>query len=134
MKNFCDTEGKIRVYLKDHPGKVIHQSPDKLGFHKHYYSQPLPEGGKDHNSLEDLFSQHEARWPSIIKQLEKRANINDNLEDVFAFITLQRVRVPACRDAIEKMLATMVMTTAKRLDGSDKLPPKPKGFKDILIT
>jgi len=134
LKNFCDEEGKIRVYLKDNPDKIIHQSPDNTGFHKYYYSQPLPEGGKDHNSLEDLFSELEAKWPPIIEQLRQRENINinDSLEDIFAFMALQRVRVPACRDASEKMLAEMVKATARRLDVTGQLPPKPKGFENIL--
>jgi len=131
LRSFCDEKGKIRVYLKDNPAKIIHQSPDNTAFHKYYYSQPLPESGKDHNSLEDLFSQYEAKWRSIIKQLRQREDINESLEDIFAFMTLQRVRVPACRDVTEKMLAEMVKTVAKRLDASGELPPKPKGFEDI---
>lgn len=132
LKYFCDEEGKIRVYLKDNPSKIIHQSPDKTAFHRYYYSQPLPEGGKDHNSLEDLFSQHEAKWSSIIEQLRQRENINDSLEGLFAFMALQRVRVPACRDATENMLAEKVKLTAKRQNASGKLHLKPKGFEDIL--
>lgn len=57
LKSFGDDEGKVRVYIKDEPDRFIHQSPDNLGFHKYYYSQPLPEGGKDHNTLEDLFGE-----------------------------------------------------------------------------
>ncbi len=132
LKYFCDEQGKVRVYLKDDPDKFIHQSPDNTGFHKYYYSQPLPEGGKDHNTLEDLFSELEAKWPPIAERLRQRENINDSLEDIFAFITLQRVRVPASRDACEKMRAEVVKITARLLDATGKLPPKPEGFEDIL--
>jgi Protein of unknown function (DUF4238) len=55
-----------------------------------------------------------------------------NLEDIFAFIALQRVRVPASRDACEVMLAEMVQVTARLLDATGKLPAKPEGFEDIL--
>ncbi len=61
LKYFCDGKGKLRVYRKDEPDKVIHQSPDNTAFHKYYYSQPLPNGGKDHNTLEDLFAELEAK-------------------------------------------------------------------------
>ena len=132
LKFFCDEEGKVRVYLKDDPDKVIHQTPDNVGFHKYYYSQPLPEGGKDHNALEDIFSETEAKWPPIVEQLQQRENVNDSLENIFAFIALQRVRVPATRDASEKMLAELVKVTTRRLDAMGKLSPKPRGFEDIL--
>lgn len=132
LKFFCDEQGKVRVYLKDDPDKIIHQSPDKTGFHKYYYSQPLPDGGKDHNSLEDLFSELESKWTPIVERLRQRENINDSLEDIFAFITLQHVRVPASRDACEMMLADVVKGTARLLNASGQLPPKPEGFEDIL--
>ena len=57
LKFFCDEQSKVRVYLKDDPDKTIHQAPDKTGLHKYYYSQPLSEGRKDHNRLENLFSE-----------------------------------------------------------------------------
>lgn len=120
------------MYLKDNPEKCIHQSPDSTGFHKYYYSQPLPEGGKDHNTLEDFFSTIEAKWPMIVEQLLRHENINDKLEDIFNFIALQRVRVPACRDASEAMLAEMVKATTRLLDTRGRLPPKPAGLENIL--
>lgn len=132
LKFFCDEEGKVRMYLKDDPDKVIHQAPDNVAFHKYYYSQPLPEGGMDHNALEDVFSELEAKWPPIVEKLQQRENVNDSLEDIFTFTALQRVRVPAARDASEQMLAELVKITARRLDAAGIFPPKPKGFEDIL--
>lgn len=132
LKFFCDEEGKVRMYLKDDPDKAIHLAPDNAGFHKYYYSQPLPEGGMDHNALEDVFSVLEAKWPPIVEHLQQRENVNDSLGGIFAFIALQRVRVPATRDACEKMLAELVKVTARRLDAMGKFPPKPRGFEDIL--
>lgn len=132
LKFFCDEKGKVRVYLKDNPDKFIHQSPDNTGFHKYYYSQPLPKSGKDHNTLENLFSELEDKWPPIVERLCQRENVNDSLEDIFNFIALQRVRVPASRDACERMRAELVKATAHLMDAMGKLPPKPKGFEDIL--
>jgi hypothetical protein len=132
LKYFCNEEGKVYVYLKDDPGKIIHQLPDNTAFHKYYYSQPLSEGGKDHNALENIFSELEAKWPPIMERIRRRENVNDKLEDIFAFMSLQRVRVPACRDATEKLLAETVKATGQHLKAAGKLPPMPKGFEDIL--
>jgi hypothetical protein len=132
LKFFCDGDGKIRVYRKCGPDKVLHQSPDNIAFHKYYYSQPLPKGGRENSALEDAFSELEGRWPPIVERLLRRENVNDSLEDIFAFMALQRVRVPASRDATEQMRAELVKSTARRLDAAGKLPPKPKGFEDIL--
>jgi hypothetical protein len=132
LKSFCDEQENIRLYLKDDPDKFIHQSPNNVGFHKYYYSQPVPEGGKDHDSLEDLFSEVESRWPGIVERIRQREDVNNSLEDIFKFIALQRVRVPASRDASEAMSAEHVKSTARILDATGKLPPKPKGLEDIL--
>ena len=44
----------------------------------------------------------------------------------------QRARVPAIRDATERIDAERTLARARRLDAAGKLPPKPKGFEDIL--
>lgn len=132
LKFFCDERGQVVVYLKDTPKKLIHRSPNNTGFHKYYYSQPLLEGGNDHNALENLFSSFEEKWPPIVKRLLLQADVNDVIEDIFPFIALQRARVPASRDTSEAMLAEMVKSNLRSLDASGDLPPKPGGFEDIL--
>ena len=124
LKSFCDEGGWVRVYLKDDPHKVIYQSPDNVGFHKYYYSQSLPEGGRDHNRLEDAFSEIEGKWPPLLDRIRQRADINDSLPDVFNFIGLQRVRVPANRDACEKTVAEMLMSTLRDYGCTGKTPSK----------
>ena len=132
LKSFCDDEGKVLVYRKDNPHKAIPLSPDNTAFHKYYYSQPRPDGEKDHNALEDCFSNIEDKWPGIVDQLHRRENVNDSLEAIFQFMALQRARVPASRDVTEKIHAEGVMIAARRLDAEGKLSPKPEGFEDIL--
>jgi hypothetical protein len=132
LKFFCDDAGRILVYRKDDPCNVIQLSPDNTGFHKYYYSQPKPDGGKDHNALEDCFSKIEDKWPGIVGRLHRRENVNDSLIDIFQFMILQRVRVPASRDATERIDAERMLVQARCLDAAGKLPPKPKGFEDIL--
>ncbi len=60
---FTDRDGKVFIHLKDEPEKFIHQTPDNTGFHKYFYSQPLPDGGRDNNTLEGFFSKVEDKWP-----------------------------------------------------------------------
>lgn len=50
LKFFCDDAGLVRVYRKDDSSKAIPLSPDNVGFHKYYYSQPKHDGEKDHTS------------------------------------------------------------------------------------
>jgi hypothetical protein len=132
LKSFCDSTGKVLVCRKDDPCKTISLSPDNTGFHKYYYSQPRLDGGKDHNALEECFSKIEDKWPGIVDRLHRREDVNDSLIDIFQFMILQRARVPASRDATEKIEAERTLAWARRLDAAGKLPPKPKGFEDIL--
>ncbi len=129
---FQDEAGKLRVYLKDQPGKVLHQAPSNTAFQRYYYSQPLPDRGRENNALEDMFSSVESKWPGIVERVKARESINNSLEDVFTFMALQRVRVPALRDALETIDAETVKATARALDAAGKLPPKPVGHEDIL--
>lgn len=132
LKFFCDNSGRVLVYRKDDPCKAIPLSPDNVAFHKYYYSQPRLDGGKDHNALEDCFSKVEDKWAGIIDQLHRRENVNDSLIDIFQFMALQRARVPASRDATERIEAERTLALARRLDKSGRLPPKPVGFENLL--
>lgn len=132
LKSFCDSTGNVLVYRKDDPCKAIQLSSDNTGFHKYYYSQPRPDGGKDHNALEDCFSVTEDKWPGIVDQLHRRENVNDSLEEIVQFMALQRARVPASRDVTEKIHAEGIKAAARQLDAEGKLSPKPEGFDDIL--
>jgi hypothetical protein len=132
LRFFCDAAGKIHVHLKDDPSKFIHQTPDNTGFHKYYYSQPLPDGGQDNDSLENLFSESESKWPALVGRLQQRENGPELVMELFEHVGLQRVRVPAVRDAAEKMDAAFVKATMMTLEAQGKLPPKPEGFEDIL--
>ena len=132
LNSFCDERGQLSVYLKSDPDRVVRQSPKNVAFHKYYYSQPLPGGGKEHDALEDFFSRLESKWPSIVQKLHRKESIDDHLKDLFAFMALQRARVPASRDMSEKMLAEAVEATTRAMDEAGKFPPKPEGFENIL--
>ncbi len=132
LRSFCDQAGKVYVYLKDDPTKVIHQTPDTTAFHKYYYSQPLPGGGQDHDSLEDLFSKTESGWPKLLHRLQSRENTPVLVSELFEYVCLQRARVPAARDAAEKIDAELIKAMMLTLEARGMAPPKPEGFEDIL--
>lgn len=133
LKAFCNNSNKVRVHRKDDPENPIWLSPDNVCFHKYYYSQPLENGSRD-NGLEKIFSQIESKWPSLSDRLRRGDDVNDSdsLECLFAFIGLQRVRVPAARDATEKVLADEALSMLRAMDAEGKLLPKPSTHPDIL--
>lgn len=131
LRAFCDQSGKLRVYRKDGPHEPLRQVPDATQFRKYYYSQPMPDGGRDNNALEATFSSIESHWPETVAKLHARADVNDRLENIFQFMALQRVRVPASRDVAEAMLAQTVKDTMKVMLANGKLPPPPPGLEDL---
>jgi len=54
LDKFADDTGKVMAYRKDEVLKPLHVRPSAIAFERYYYSQPLPEGGQDNNTLEDL--------------------------------------------------------------------------------
>jgi Protein of unknown function (DUF4238) len=133
LNKFSDGVGKIVAYRKDNAQDPLHLIPDAIAFEKYYYSQPLPEGGRDNNTLEDHFSTIETKWSHLVDQLRAGASLTQaELEDLYTFLGLMRVRVPALRDAIEVSLAEQVKAETGLLDRLGRLPPKPPGHEDIL--
>jgi hypothetical protein len=131
LNAFCDKRGKLLVYRKDSPLEPLHVAPDATQFRRYYYSQPTPEGGRENNALEALFSTIENGWPETVAKLQRREDVNDRLENIFQFMALQRVRVPAARDAMEAMLAQTIKDTMKVALANGDLPPPPPGLEDL---
>ncbi|WP_334150038.1 DUF4238 domain-containing protein [Hyphomicrobium sp.] len=132
LKAFAAEDGMLTVYRKDKPDKPFRSTPGSTAFEDYYYAQPLLEGGRDTNTLEDRFSDLESKWPAIVQRLAASESVNDSLEDIFCFLALQRARVPAARDAAEFLLAEAVMATTRKLKAEGKLPPMPEGLENIL--
>lgn len=131
LRAFCDTSGRLLVYRKDGSPEPLRVTPDATQFRRYYYSQPTPEGGQDNNALEAFFSTIESDWPETVARLHRRENVNERLEKIFEFMTLQRVRVPASRDMVEAALAQTVKDTMKVMLASGELPPPPAGLEDL---
>jgi hypothetical protein len=134
LARFTDPEGFLYAYRKDEPDKVLRSKPESIGFQKYYYSQPLPDGGYDHNQLESGLGEMEAGWTDLAARLAAGANVN-NQEDLgylLGYMALQKVRVPAARDLAEKALAHRVMQQLRQLDAAGELDPNPEGLEKLL--
>jgi hypothetical protein len=132
LSAFADEKGKVVAYDKDSVDKPLHLKPDNIAFEKYCYSQLLPDGSRDNNTLEDFFSTYEAHWPGLVKRLSSRATVPSDFDALLTFITLTRVRVPAMRDMIEISRAEAVKLTAKVLDKKGTMPPKPEGLENVI--
>ena len=131
LNAFCNEDGRLLIYRKDDVRRALQMAPDATQFRGYYYSQPTPDGGQDNNCLEDFFSTVESQWPATVARLHRREEVNDALDTIFQFMALQRVRVPAARDAVEAMLAQTAHATMKLMQATGILPPLPAGFGDI---
>src|SRR3954451_9213999 len=132
LNNFTDVAGRITAYRKDNPIPPLHLAPSAIALERYYYSQPLPDGGRDNNTLEDFFSTIEAPWPQLVEKLATGAETDADFLPLIEFLMLQRVRGPCMRDAIELSLAEIVKTEARVLDEAGLLPPKPQAHPNIL--
>jgi len=136
LKGFADNKGKIWVYSKDRPLDPLTMIPSNVGFRNYYYAQPMPDGGRELNALEDRFSELESLWPCLVEDIRAERVDERGLETLFQFIALQHARVPATRDIVELILAAHVKATVKTLLHSGQLPPPPSeiaNFPDKLI-
>jgi hypothetical protein len=134
LNNFTDNAGKVLAYRKDEPQTALYLRPDAIAFERYYYSQPLPDGGRDNNKLENFFGTIESTWNPLAARLRSGSGnfTSSEFVDLFTFLILMRVRVPAVRDMVEVTLAEDVKATARLLDQQGKLPPKPRGHENIL--
>ncbi|BCF89098.1 DUF4238 domain-containing protein [Paraburkholderia largidicola] len=131
LNAFCDPSGRLLVYRKDAPWNPLRQTPDATQFRRYYYSQPTPDGSRDNNTLEALFSTVESEWPTTVEKLKRRENANDRLNNIFEFMALQRARVPAARDLAEATLAQALKDTMKVMLANGDLPPPPPSLDDV---
>jgi hypothetical protein len=136
LNKFSDTEGKVFAYRKDDPETALYLRPDAIAFERYYYSQPLPDGGRDNNKFENFFGTIESTWNPLAVRLCSTVAANftsSEFVDLFTFLILMRVRVPATRDMVEVTLAEQVKATTRLLDQQGKLPLKPEGLDNDIL-
>ena len=131
LKGYVDRDGRVFAYRKDKPEPPLHMLPSEIAFERYYYSQPIPEGGRN-NSLEDFFSTIETTWPAVTDRMARREDVSSLIDDIAVFLTMMRVRVPAARDMAELSAAANIKATVRQLDAMGELPPKPVGAEDLL--
>lgn len=138
LQAFKNKAGRILVYRKDDPTVALPVKPAATAFENYYYSQPTQDGSPDHNRLEDVFCKLEGTWPPIVRALQAREDVNAHLESIFQFILLQRVRVPASRDATEARLAAQVRQLMATMHANGQLPPMPPELEgkldDVIVS
>jgi len=134
MKGFCDSAGKVVAYRKDAPDRPIIGKPSNVGFEKHYYSQPLPEGGREDSAFEKLFGSIEAHWPEVLAAARRGQLDKSSAWYLFAFMTAMRARVPAARDFQESLMAVRLRAEVKALASVGCLPSELERYRDELDT
>ena len=132
LDRFTDFSDRVFAYRKDDARTPLHVRPNEIAFERYYYSQPLPDGGRDNNRLEDFFGTYESSWPDLVYRLQTRSNLAADFAALLGFMIVMRVRVPATRDMVELLLAEQVKLQTRSLDKRGLLPPKPAGHEDIL--
>lgn len=120
------------AWRKRSPVTPISVRPEEIGFEKYYHTQWAPGGGRDNNSVEDFFSSVESSWPDLVKAIASDQLTQDKIDDLWCFIALMRARVPAMRDAIERMHAEMVRNVARQLENAGRLPPAPPRLENLI--
>lgn len=133
LAGFVDGAGKLYEYRKDDPEKPNYNIPKAVGHRRYYYSQPKPDGGRDHNSLEDLFDRElESKWNGVCSKIREGIRLSPNdLRVLLGFVTMLRVRVPAARDSVEHRLAESVKTSFLLLDSMGEFSPRPPQLEGI---
>jgi hypothetical protein len=69
LNKFADVSGNVYAYRKDNPRPPLYILPNAIAFETYYYSQPLPEGGRDNNTFEDFFGTIESKWTPLAERL-----------------------------------------------------------------
>jgi hypothetical protein len=122
MDGFTDDRGRVQVYRAEEPEKPHPTQPSATGYERQYYSQPLPEGGHEHHSFEDLWSCVEAVWPQTVRALLDRRLSPAISINVLGMVAIMRVRVPAARDSTTIMLEAKLRSECQAIEAIGKLP------------
>lgn len=121
LKNFCADDGTIWVHDK-WTGSSFQSRPKSILKESFYYAQPDHKNKIWNFDIENFFSQEiEASWPATAKLIENGPPRLDELENLYMFLTAQRVRVPNCRKAIEYTLQQHVRLVGATIKTPDFL-------------
>ncbi len=119
--------GRLQVYMCDRPGPPLSLAPENIAYRNYYYSQPIPDGGRDNDRIENLFDNEvETHWPEA-KAAAREDRLTPELwARLYLMLASLRARVPATREMIETALAAQVRVAHDKLEAAGRLPPKPQ--------
>lgn len=101
---FTTPDGKLWTYF-DYPLNLRPSPPEAVGYSIYYYSQLRPDGRRDDNSLEDLWSAIETVWPETMAVIRGGRVWPATSFHVLGLVGITGVRVPAARHRHEMVLA-----------------------------
>jgi hypothetical protein len=132
LNAFRSEDGMLTAFRKEKGAKPFRVTPSNVALERYYYANTGEDGARDTDTFEQIFSQVESGWPSILVALSEGARSAQLTHNLLEFACLQRARVPAARDAYELMRADSVAHLARLLQRLGKLPEMPPGSEDIL--
>ena len=56
MEGFTNERGRVWAYRPENPSDPHPAQPASVGYRTYYYSQELPEGGRENHRFEDFFA------------------------------------------------------------------------------
>lgn len=111
-------ESQLWVYEKGKT-KPFRSSPENTGFQKYYYGFERPDGKRDTNTIEDMYSKVEQSAATEINKIARRETIDGQAKANLAyFIAFQITRVPRFRKHLESVDREAVKHLAHRLASS----------------
>lgn len=122
LEGFCVSDEVPRVLeYRKHDGTPPRlDTPYNLAVERYYYAFDK-EGGKDTNTLEDMFSIAEAQYKDIVARVMNREIFYpEDIDNLATFIAFMRVRVPNFRMQYEQGRAELSKITAMVASKHDK--------------
>lgn len=122
MNGFTNERGRVHVYRGEAPETPHLMQPSAIGYENYYYSQPLPEGGREDHRFEDLWGCIETVWPETVRALQARRLSSAISFNVLGMQAIMRARVPATRDRLALMFEAKLRAEFKILEELGTLP------------
>jgi hypothetical protein len=108
-------ESQLWVYEKGN-AQPFRSTPENTGFQKHYYGFEKPDGTRDTNTIEDMYSKVEQSAAKVIAKIANRETIDGQAKANLAyFVAFQITRVPRFRKHVEAVDREAVKHVAHRL-------------------
>ena len=134
LDGFTTPEGKLWTYFLDNPLNPRPSRPEAVGYSNYYYSQLRPDGTRDDNSFEDLWSAIETVWPETMVAIRGGRVSPATSFNVLGMVGITGVRVPAARHRHELLLAAKMRAEAKALERAGVLPKELQRYAGQLDT